>query len=463
MAERNEAPEAATPFEEHELYQAAMDDLAAGRESDGADKLRRLIALYPGEQALRDLLVRIELKASLVNTGRVRPTFARPTPFLRGTLLILFAIALTLMVFALFFWILGEGYLDAGLTPTPSPAEDAQRCQELEDAGDLTGARDCWQGLLNQNPANSEAAAGLARVAVMDELKPLCREAIGARDGGDLQRAQDLFAQICGQVQNLPERDRVFYDCNCREQIQLIEKRTQLGDLWQQAQDCFGAGDLMCGIDRLKSVRESDPTYRASEVGDLLYQAYVRLADPLLQTGGECEALRQAVVYMGLALEERPGDQALYNERQLAYRYVQGCDAASDGDWPAAVDWWQRVYDEDPNYADRMLESRLRQAYPLACEMLVERANGELDDAIDCYEQAQKIIRGDEALEQELFLATEYMAGAEAFSRENWSVAIQRWGPIYTIRPDYQNGLLEANLRQACLNDPEPDAELCPP
>jgi hypothetical protein len=460
MAERDGAPKAATPLQEHELYGAAMDDLAAGRESEAAEKLRRLIALYPQEQALRDLLVRIELKASLANTGRVRPTFARPPPILRGLLLILFALALTLMVFALFLVVLPDLMPP---TPTPSVAATAQECQRLEDAGDLTGARDCWQGLYNQDPANPEAAAGLARVAQKEDLKPLCREAIGARDTGDLQRALDLFTQIGSQVQNLPEGDRVLYACNWRENIDLIEKRMQLEDLWQQAQDCFGAGDLVCGIDRLKSVRELDPTYRASEASNQLYQAYVELARPLLESGGDCGALRQAVEYLRGALEERPGDQSLNNERQLAYRYVQGCDAASNGDWPAAVEWWQRVYDERRDYAGGVLEDKLRQAYPLACEMLVDGANGDLDGAIDCYEQAQEIVRGDEALEQELYLATEYRAGAEAFSNENWSVAIQRWGPIYAIRPDYQNGLLEANLRQACLNDPEPDAELCPP
>jgi len=341
-------------------------------------------------------------------------------------------------------------------------AQTVQECQEMEDVGD-PGAQDCWQNLVNQDPTNAEAAAGLARGALKEDLQSLCREAIGARDNGELQRALDLFTQIGGQVQNLPERDRGFFDCNWQDQIVLIEKRMRLQTLWQEAQDCFGAGDLPCGIDRLKSIRELDPTYRASEGSDLLYQAYVQLANPLLDTRGDCDALAEAVNYMGLALEEKPGDQRLYNERQLAYRYVQGCLAAEGGDWPAAVEWWQRVYDDQRGYADGVLKSKLVEAYPLACEMLVDGANGGLGSAIACLDAALEIIPGDEALEQERYLATEYMAGAEAFSREFWSVAIQRWGPIYVICPDYLNGLLAANLRQACTEDPEPDVELCPP
>jgi hypothetical protein len=463
MAERDEASEATTSFEQHELYQAATDDLAAGRDSEAAEKLRRLIALYPQEQALRHLLVRIELKASLATTGRVRPTFARPSPILRGILLSLFAVALILMVFAVFIYLLDIIGLRALQTPTPSPAEEAQRCQEQEDAGDLAGSLACWQGLYNQDPANSEASAGLTRVPLKQELERLCREAIGAHEGGDLQRALDLFTQIGDQVQNLPGGNRVFYDCNYAERIELITQLMQLDALWQEAQDLFRAGDLLGGIERLKSVRELDPTYRASEVKDLLYQAYVELANPLRDSNGDCEALRQAIVYMDLALKERPGDQNLNNERQLAYRYVQGCDAAANGDWPAAVEWWQRVHDERSNYADGVLERNLRQAYPLACDMLLDEANGDLQGAIACLDDALEITPGDDALEQERFLATEYEAGDEAFSREFWSLAIQRWGPIYAIRPGYQNGLLEANLRQACIEDPEPDAELCPP
>jgi hypothetical protein len=453
MAEREKVRDAATSFEEHELYRAAVEDLGASRESEAAEKLRRLIALYPEEQAPRDLLVRIELKASLATTGRVRPTFARPPPILRGILLILFALALTLMVFAVFVWALDE------IVPppaTPSPAEEAQSCQELEDAGDLSNARACWQ-----ETANNEDA--LARVASKEDLLRLCREAIGARDGGDLQRALDLFNQIGGQVQNLPEGDRIFYDCNYPEQIQLTEKEMRLEALWQEAQDRFGAGDLLGGIDALKRLRQEDRSYRAAEVRELLYQAYVQLANPLLDTDGDCGALRQAVVYLDGALEERPGDQSLNNERQLAYRYVQGCDAAEDGDWPAAIEWWQRVYDDRSNYGGGVLASKLRQAYPLACDMLVDEANGDLEGAIACLDDALEIIPGDDALVRERYLATEYVAGAEAFSREFWNLAILRWGPIYAIRPDYQNGLLEANLRQACTEDPEPDAELCPP
>jgi tetratricopeptide (TPR) repeat protein len=460
MAERDKAPGAAIPLEQHELYQAAMENLAAGRESEAVEKLRRLIALYPEEQALRDLLVRIELKASLATTGRVRPTFARPAPFLRGCLLILFALALTLMVLALFLVILPKVLPP---TPTPSVAQTAQECQGMEDVGDLGAAQDCWQNLVNQDPTNPEAAAGLARIPLKQALQSLCREAIGARDNGELQQALDLFTQIGGQVPNLPERDRGFFDCNWPDQIVLIEKRMQLQTLWQEAQDCFGAGDLPCGIDRLKSIRELDPTYRASEVSDLLYQAYVQLANPLLDTNGDCGALAQAVEYLDGALAEKPGDQRLYNERQLAYRYVQGCDAAGRGDWPTAVDWWQRVYDDQRDYGGGVLKRKLIEAYPLACEMLVDGANGELGSAIACLNDALEMIPGDETLEQERYLATEYMAGAEAFSREFWSVAIQRWGPIYAIRPDYLNGLLAANLRQACTEDPEPDVELCPP
>jgi tetratricopeptide (TPR) repeat protein len=463
MAELDKAPDNAISFEQHELYQAAMAALAEGRDSEAADSLRRLVARYPDEQALRDLLVRIELKASLATTGRVRPTFAKPPPMLRGVLLILFALALTLMVFAAAVFIIERNGDDTD--GTSLLAKKIQECQDKEDRGELSDARTCWQEALDLDPANKVASTGPARVAEKEDLQRLCREAIGAKEG-DLPRAVDLFNQIGGQVQNLPERDRVFYDCNWREQIAQIEKQMQSEALWQESQDRFGARDLLAGIDALQRLRTLDRTYRASEVKDLLYEANVELARPYLEANGDCAVVGQAIVFLDAALKERPGDQSLFAERQLAYRYVLGCDAAADGDWSAAVEWWQKVYDNRSNYQDGVLASKLRQAYPQACKVLVDGANGDpgaLENAITCLQGALKIIPGDDALEQELGLATEYVAGAEAFAGENWSAAIQRWGPMYAIRPNYQNGLLEANLRQACLNDPEPDAELCPP
>jgi len=49
MAEQMEEPGPTVPFDQHPLYQAAMDDLAAGDEATAVAKLKLLAALYPKE------------------------------------------------------------------------------------------------------------------------------------------------------------------------------------------------------------------------------------------------------------------------------------------------------------------------------------------------------------------------------------------------------------------------------
>jgi hypothetical protein len=43
------------------------------------------------------------------------------------------------------------------------------------------------------------------------------------------------------------------------------------------------------------------------------------------------------------------------------------------------------------------------------------------------------------------------------------TLAIANWGPIYTVRPDYQNGVLAERLREACTQSTAPDEQYCKP
>jgi hypothetical protein len=64
---------------------------------------------------------------------------------------------------------------------------------------------------------------------------------------------------------------------------------------------------------------------------------------------------------------------------------------------------------------------------------------------------------------EERRLATEFVAGAEASGEGDWLVAIVHWGPIYLVRPDYQNGVLKSQLREACAKSARPDPVYCKP
>jgi hypothetical protein len=145
---------------------------------------------------------------------------------------------------------------------------------------------------------------------------------------------------------------------------------------------------------------------------------------------------------------------------------VAGADAYTREDWVGAVAQWDRVYKSKPEYQGGILGERLRQAYPLAIQQILAQANGDankLRQAIRILDRALSLSPGDLNLIEQRRIAMEYVKGAEAFGQEDWNRAIVHWGPIYAEQPDYQEGVLEENLRRACLNSEASENPLCPP
>ncbi|MGD9049194.1 MAG: hypothetical protein PVF77_14145, partial [Anaerolineae bacterium] len=50
------------PYEQHPLYEEAMQLLAAGDQAGACDALEQLAKAYPDEQAVHDLLLRMQLR-----------------------------------------------------------------------------------------------------------------------------------------------------------------------------------------------------------------------------------------------------------------------------------------------------------------------------------------------------------------------------------------------------------------
>ena len=84
-------------------------------------------------------------------------------------------------------------------------------------------------------------------------------------------------------------------------------------------------------------------------------------------------------------------------------------------------------------------------------------------DAVRYATMINALRQENEQLKEEKDLVSAYISGATSFAGRKWNLAIEEWGPIYVIRPTYQNGELEEQLREACANSTEPDPELCPP
>ena len=459
MVEHSETPGYQAPFETHPLYEAAMRHLASGDIDKAISRLKRLARLYPNDRALHDLLVRIELRATLASPEPDLPNRSQPTPILRQAVLLFLALTVTLVIIV--------GFVSA-YARIVSPARTSQQkeaqinelhqdIQQRTEAGDWPGVREVSNEILTLVPGDPTAQAALDISDKQEELDRLYADAITAEQQGDWQQALDLLRQV--EAENPNFRD-------VRQRIDRLSGQQALEEAWLEAQTQIEAGDLPAAIAILTQIRAQDPSFRRNQVEEQLFLAYSQLAQAQLDVAqGNLDAIRAAIGYLDKALELRPTDQTLVQERSWATAYLAGAEAFDREDWVAAVGHWQPLYTSHPDYQGGVLQEPLRQAYPRAGRQLIAEANGSLPklrQALDYLDKALTTQPDNAELIEERRLVANYLAGADAYAAGNWSEAIAYWGPIFATRPDYQNGVLETNLRRACTMAPSPDASLCP-
>jgi tetratricopeptide (TPR) repeat protein len=460
MTDNTEAPEGRESFEEHPLYQTAMKRMARGDVEDAGAKLSRLVELYPDEQELRDLAVRVQLMGALADSSPGRADHGSPAPLLRNALLILLVVTLIVVGVAGF-----AAAYDRFVRPTQANKEQEvlvqsvrQDCKEQLQAGYWSGAQACFEELLTMVPGDPTAQAGIEQSRAQEELDRLYTDAVTYEQQGDGSRALDVLRQL--EAMSPGYRD-------VAQRIKVLESLQALETSFSEAQNLVQAGDRQGAISLLVQIRAENPGFRRSQVEALLFQAYTEEARQLIsQANGDPNVLRQALGYLDKALALRPADRDLLRERTLAQDFVQGAEAYAQGDWVGAVTHWEAVNTAQPDYQGGIVRDPLQQTYPKAADQLIDQAYGDaglLRQAIGYLDKALATQPGNQSLIDKRRLAAEYVAGADAAAGERWNEAITHWGAIYAVQPDYQHGVLEDRLRQVCANSPTPSTDLCPP
>jgi hypothetical protein len=246
-----------------------------------------------------------------------------------------------------------------------------------------------------------------------------------------------------------------------RDEQERQQQEMALTTLRQQAQARFDAGDCIGAKEafgNLLATVPADPTAQAAiqvcEARDELDRLYAEAVDAELQGNGD----RALGLYRQITerdaefrdvpdriedLEEEAAKEALWRQAQ---------DSIQAGDWAAAVDALAQLRARDLEYRRREVEEQLYQAYASRGQQLLSEARGSSDvvrEAIGYMSKALAMQPRQDALMEELWLATGFVSGAEAAARGDWETAVVRWEPVYEARPDYQAGILEERLYEA--------------
>jgi tetratricopeptide (TPR) repeat protein len=445
MDEVVEHAERRVPFREHPLFVDVERQLADGQDVDAAENLKKLAVLYPEEETIRDLEVRVALRSTFSVADSIPVPHRQPGAVLRTLLIFLVLIAGCLTAAAGF----GFAY-ERWVRPASVMREQeiyvARLVRSVElrlTALDIVGAREALDELAIAAPESQDLEAARLVLAELESRMQVYEAALQREEEGDREGALELLRQL---QQTSPE----FKEKEVRAHMARIEKAVELERKWEEAQHLVAAGDLEAALPLLTAIQLSSPGFQRNDVNTHLFNAYTFLATQRLdEARGDVGQVKEAIRYLDLALELQPTRRDLGEERRLARQYVAGAAAYAEEQWIQVVKSWQPVHRARPDYQGGVVDTYLYQAYPRAAADLLAEAGGEarpLRQAVEYLDQ----LPDDAWAREERSLAIEYLAGLEAFNAARWDEAIVHWGPIYVVRPSYQGGVLEERLAIAC-------------
>jgi hypothetical protein len=460
MADTDKELEGQVPFDQHLLYIEALEHLEQREEATAVQKLEELAELYPREQAVRDLLLRLQLRGVFPEDVEVREPRPPGPSWVRTAVMALLGITVLMVIIVGF----SLAY-QAVVVPTATAQQELRQLEALRlaciqrlERGDLPGARERCAEYAEAVGNSPEVDEIFATIEARQALSDLYADAVEAQYRGDCDTALSLLAEIESQSPGYRNVQQIADDCR-----QLLA----LDASWQEALDFQQASDWQSVITTLLAIRAQKPDYKRAQVEEILYQAYSELGREQLDGArGDLEALARAIDYLQEALRLRPADQVLAEDLRQARRYVSGAEAFLREDWEDAVESWEPIYLSQRNYQDGVLADQIQDAYPRAGRQLIDQAGGnsqQIRQGIFYLERALSFDPDNEEWLLERQMAQEYLAGLDEYREDNWDAAIRAWAAIYAARPGYQGGTLAEQLQAACANSSEPDPEVCRP
>jgi tetratricopeptide (TPR) repeat protein len=138
--------------------------------------------------------------------------------------------------------------------------------------------------------------------------------------------------------------------------------------LYNEARQLYNQADWEGVITRLEQVRILDPNYERETVTALLVEAYGRAGSQFI----EQDRLEEAIRYFDRALELRPAEVTIREQKRLASLYLAGLGYWG-ANWQGAIDSFGVLYQLKPDYKDT--EQRLYDAYVAYADTLYDNAD----------------------------------------------------------------------------------------
>lgn len=157
--------------------------------------------------------------------------------------------------------------------------------------------------------------------------------------------------------------------------------------LYNEARGLYNQGDWLGVISKLEEVRSLEPDYEREPITELLVEAYYNAGMRLV----EQDRMEEAIRYFDYALELRPAEEAVREQKRWASLYMAGLGYWG-ADWQGAIESFHVLYQLKPDYKDT--RQRLYVAYVSYADTLFE--DGEWCVARDYYDSALSVHSSDE-------------------------------------------------------------------
>lgn len=132
---------------------------------------------------------------------------------------------------------------------------------------------------------------------------------------------------------------------------------------WNEALAQLGAGNLEEAISRIVGIQAARPDFRTEEAEEALFSAYVELG----RRRAGSDQLEEAVQLFDSALELRPNENDVRNERNMTAGYVD-VTTYWGADWSHVIGILEKLYQRDPGFRN--------------VEYLLQRAHVEFGDSL---------------------------------------------------------------------------------